>query len=1588
MTEEEELSDKVSLVEQGVDSLMAVDVRSWFLKELEVDIPVLKILGGSSISDVVAEAIEQVPASVVDLDALPESATQTEPAQPKKEVDDAPASWEPRQGSGSSSDKASTPPSNDSRSFNTPAYSETPLETPLPEQNKDIIKGSSNDTDTSAATFSPPHDAVASNEVATPMSYGQSRFWFLNDYLEDKTSFNMTVMFKLTGKMNVERLDRAVQTIAKRHEALRTRFFWSGEQDKRIATQGVSPEPHFRLVHKQLNSEADAKEELKKLHSHTWDLNSWEAAKVFLLSVGDNIHFLLVGGHHISWDGYGFTVLFVDLEAAYSGRPLPRLGPESQYPAFSKWQTDMYESGRMVKEIDSWRSVIPPDSPPIPLFPFARSQTRPMLDHFSQFEAKAVLPESTVSKLKILARKHRATMFHVYLAALKGLVFSLLPDIDDCFLGIADANRLDKKFMGSLGFFLNLLPIPFARGQERTKISDLVQDARDKAFATLDRSIVPWNVILKELQIPRTNTCAPIFQLFVDYRQIVQDRSIWGGCKLSDEDWLNARNGYDLTLGITDNIHESLLSLRLQANIYDEPSTHLLLRSYVNVLETFAAGLDINATELPKWAPVDIESAIQAGIGPSMVLEWPETISHRVDDMIAANGSKSAMKDGLGNELTYTQMGNRIDLIARALVAAGAVSGLAVGVFQDPSTDCICSMLAVLKIGATYVPLDRRNSMARLVSVVQQVKPKIVLSDSNTTSEYSLLGAVDCTEIVVSNIRSATTEAPLPIKAKADSPAIVLFTSGTTGKPKGIILTHSNLRAQTESYSRFCDIPAKAAVVLQQTIHSFDVSLDQIFAALTEGGCLVIVPASKRGDPQEVTKMMIEHGVTYTVATPSEYEMWFRYARENLLQCQDWRAAFGGGEHMHDGLVKEFARLGLPGLGLFNNYGPTEATMAITKGEIQYKDPNVEAHVPAGFILPNYKVIVVDQRMKPVPLGVPGEIVVGGPGIASGYLGLEEMTSEKFIPGNTIHPSRSSDNWYRTGDRGRLRADGALYVDGRIWGDSQVKIRGFRIEVAEVEAVLLKAAKGALSHAVVTARGVGEDRFLAAHIMFTPEYPQSGRRELLARLESKLPLPSYMQPAVVIPLEHMAVTKNFKLDREAIQALPLPTTVSESTEAEAGASIEETLVNLWKSVIPHDIGVLTPESDFFDLGGNSIQLVKLQAAIRRELKCMPKLVDMMNKSTVGGMVDIIDGSLQSQVIDWEAETDIPQRLAKAINQAVPTNSIAQKRRGDRVSVILVGAAGYVGRHLLRKLIILSQVSEVCCLVRPGSEQAIASELAASPKVKLVQLDLSEPGLGLSPTEFADVAKRADVVVNCAANRSFWDSYDALRPVNVDAVKDLVGLCVAHSGPSAFHMLSSGSVDKYIDGSQPPTDGSDGYVASKWASESFLQKVVNAPAVKAKQLQVHLHRPLAAPGRSNSDLLPASAANDAAMTEAIVKDLVGLVRTLGKRPDFTVVAGHVDLVPVDTVVKDIVASILPTADDDKGESVHVVSHHAQLRVQIKDFMDGINGSEELKALPAMNPLHWFRDAKLGGFRYLITSQKLIMSSEEGDIEVSR
>ena len=622
---EDDVSETMSLVEQGVDSLVAVEVRAWFLKEIDVDVPVLKVLGGATMIDLLEDVIDGLsPAIVPNLGFSKESESAPSIAQPPgklqqngnllaQSVQSTSESSAPLSDIGNHEGLEPTPSAHvanqELQDLRTKSSTSSGTETPGSDSRSETSR-SSYESEITTKVSTP----IIPNEVTEKMSFGQSRFWFLNHFLKDKTTFNMAFSARLEGPLRLADMENAVQVVGRTHEALRTRFFSVGDyMDQPM--QGILDTSLVHLKHRKISSEHEATQELQRMRDHVWDLSHWESMRIAVLSLSDTSHYLLVACHHIAMDGISFQILLSDLDKGYNGHAVAACSPDSQYRAFAAKQHQDYACGSMDADLDFYRRTIPKDPKPVPLFPFARSSSRKLLESYGAHRVDARLDGALTSKIRKIARKNKATPFHFYLAALQCLIFRLLEDTDEFFIGIADANRTDSMYARTLGFFLNLLPLHFQRARHQP-FSQAVQDVRNKTYAALGRSRLPFDLLLNGLNIPRSATHTPLFQIFVDYRQGVQERSTFAGCKAEGEYWHTAKTGYDLGLDIIENAAgDSLLTLRLQESLYTKHDAELVLQSYLNLITEYSNSPETSLDNIRLWRKEVTDSAIALGRG-------------------------------------------------------------------------------------------------------------------------------------------------------------------------------------------------------------------------------------------------------------------------------------------------------------------------------------------------------------------------------------------------------------------------------------------------------------------------------------------------------------------------------------------------------------------------------------------------------------------------------------------------------------------------------------------------------------------------------------------------------------------------------------------------------------------------------------------------------------------------------------------------------------------------------------------------------------------------------------------------------------
>lgn len=915
-------------------------------------------------------------------------------------------------------------------------------------------------------------------------------------------------------------------------------------------------------------------------------------------------------------------------------------------------------------------------------------------------------------------------------------------------------------------------------------------------------------------------------------------------------------------------------------------------------------------------------------LGPIRETRWPGTLMHRIESITQRNGEKPAVKDGEGTVLTYSQMAVRVNSIATTLSTAGIEPGSIIAVLQEPKSDWICSLFAIMRIGAVYLPLDLGTPLSRLAVIVSDCQPSAILVDTENR-QFSLgLKARDAEVINVSTIPSIR-KAFVPIRSHSESPAVILYTSGSTGTPKGIILKHSNLRNEIEWSSSIYNFNCE--IVLQQSAVSFDMSLTQIFSAAAYGGMLYVVPRSVRGDSRALTQLIACEGISLTAATPSEYISWFSHGEFGLRQPSKWAIAISGGEQVTSVLLRGFRALGVPGLRLFNAYGPTEVTCSSNKMELPYAaiDSSHE-RMPAGKTSPNCFVYIVDKGLKPVPIGVRGEILVGGAGVASGYLD-EELTRENFIPDIRNVAENIAHGWkivYRTGDLGRWRDDGAILIEDRITGDSQIKLKGLRIELRDVENSILETSNGALTQVVVSARGVNawDPDFLVAHVVFSSDCPPERHEQFFKALRSDLPLPRYMHPAMIIPLDHMPVDSSCKLDRRAIKALPLPQSLLRDENLKPLTESESALKRIWEEVLPREIAnyhTIDGDSDFFHVGGNSMLLVNLQTMIHDTLEISLPLVHLFESSTLSSMALIIENGANTigmESIDWEHETESFDLLQ------IPESSGEVMAVPPKV-VVLTGATGFVGQGLLRHLLEDQNIEKIYCIAVREYEN-LSRPLLNHIKVAVYIGNLEFSRLGLSEQEAVRIFGEADVIVHNGADVGHLKTFQTLKRANLQSTKELVKMSLPRRIP--FHYISTVGVTvfsgKEIFGETsaasypPPTDGSDGYTASKWSSERYLEKVNDN-----FHLPVSIHRPSSIVREQISEL-------------DIVQNLLKFSRLMNAVPESPNLRGTLDLVSLDTVVRGVVQELRPQP---RLSSISYLNHTGDVQLPLsgmKAFLD--------------------------------------------------
>ncbi|HKV09578.1 MAG TPA: amino acid adenylation domain-containing protein, partial [Thermoanaerobaculia bacterium] len=1041
----------------------------------------------------------------------------------------------------------------------------------------------------------PPPLTPVARDGAIPLSFAQQRLWFLDQLDAVGPVYNMPIALHLGGPLDAGALERALSEVVRRHETLRTRIV-SREGEPAQIVEAARPLPLPRVDLSALPQparEAELASRAREEAARPFDLAAGPLFEARLLRLGERDHLLLARLHHIIGDAWSLDVLRREVTALYGafaeGLPSPLPDLPLQYADFAVWQRGWLQGEVLEAEIDVWRRRLA-GAPPVLELPTDRP--RPSVQTFRGASRSLELPGDLSRRLAELGRQRGATLFMTLLAAFQSLL-ARYSGQDDVSVGVPVAGRNRIETEGLIGFFVNTLVLrgDLSGDPGFGEILDRVREAAFEAYAHQD---LPFEKLVEELQPERSLSHPPLFQVVFQLTHAAPASPLaLPGLTVAALEEETGTAKFDLTLTLAERSGGLAAALEYNTDLFDGPTILRLLASFERLLEAAAGDPEQRLSVLPLLGEPERAQLLR---------EWNDTAALRparcVHELFEeqARLRPEALAVAMGGErLTYAELDARAGRLARRLRALGIGAEGVVALCAERSPDLIVGMLGVLKAGSAYVPLDPAAPSERLAWMLEDawegVAAPVLLTQERLADA---LPPHRGTEIRLDAGLDAPEEeppAPLGREAGPQNLAYLIYTSGSTGRPKRVMLTHQGLLNlvlwHVETYGVTPEDRASHLASL-----AFDASVWEIWPYLAAGASLHLPadPETRVSAPRLERWLETEEISLAFLATPLAESLLASPRPERLAL----RALLTGGDRLHEPGPEP-----LP-CRLVNHYGPTESTVVTTWAPVVSGDRTAP---PIGRPIANLAVYLLDSHGQPVPIGVAGELHVGGAGLARGYAGRPGLTAERFVP-DPWSPEPGA-RLYRTGDLARWRTGGSLDFLRRI--DNQVKVRGFRIELGEIEAALDQ--HPAVRQSAVLAHDTPSGKHLIAFLVLDPEIP-AGVDEIRNFLGRSLP--DYMVPRALEVLEELPLTANGKVDRRAL--LALAPAAARPAHLPARDSLELALARIWEEVLGvRPVGVL---DDFFALGGHSLLAVRLTARIRSELGRELPLAALLEGATV------------------------------------------------------------------------------------------------------------------------------------------------------------------------------------------------------------------------------------------------------------------------------------------------------------------------------------------------------------------------------------
>jgi amino acid adenylation domain-containing protein len=1046
-----------------------------------------------------------------------------------------------------------------------------------------------------------------------PLSFAQQRLWFLEQLGRLGAAYHVPQRLRLRGALDRAALARALDRIVERHEALRTTFgIRDGEPEQRIAPATS----RFALVEHDLAGRAEAPAELERVMAEEaaapFDLERGPLVRGRLARLAADDHVLLLTMHHIVADGWSAGVFVDELSRLYgafrAGRadPLPPL--PVQYADYAAWQR-RWVGGRVLEaQADYWTRTLA-GAPALLELPTDRP--RPQRRGHAGARLPLELDEALTAGLRELGRRNGATLFMTLLAGWAATL-GRLSGQEEVVIGTPTANRGRREIEGLIGFFVNTLALRVDLGGRPTA-AELLERVKRRALEAQQNQDIPFEQVVELVQPARSMAHSPLFQVLFAWQDAPGGRLELPGLELVPVPGAEQTTAkFDLSLSLREADGRIVGSLEYATPLFERATVERYAGYLRRVLEQAAAGDALAVDEL-RILP-DAERRL-------VVEEWNRTEAaypgdsclHRLFERQAGRTPGAAAVVFEGETLTYAELDARANRLAHHLIARGVGPDVPVAICVERGTEMVVGLLAVLKAGGGYVPLDPAYPEDRLRFTLADSRPALLLTQTALRGRFADLD-LPLLSLDADAPRWAGLAATDPDRADVGPGhlAYVIYTSGSTGRPKGVMVEHRNVARLFSATDAWFGFGAEDVWTLFHSF-AFDFSVWEIWGALLHGGRLVVVPRDTARSPEDFYALLCREGVTVLNQTPSAFRQ-LAAAQASSGAEHRLRCVVFGGEALEPATLRPwFERNGGRRTRLVNMYGITETTVHVTYRPVVAADTERSGPSPIGVRIPDLSTYVLDPRGEPVPIGVAGELYVGGAGVARGYLRRPELTAERFV--RDRFSTDPGARLYRTGDLARWLADGSLEYLGR--NDQQVKIRGFRIEPGEVEA-RLREQPGVREAVVVAREDAAGDRRLVAY--YTGD-AAPGADRLRARLGERLP--EHMVPAAYVRLEGLPLTPSGKLDREALPAPEGDAFATRGYEAPEG-EMEQALAGIWSEVLR--VERVGRRDHFFELGGHSLLAVRVVSRIRQLLGAEVELGVVFERPVLGELAEALEGA--------------------------------------------------------------------------------------------------------------------------------------------------------------------------------------------------------------------------------------------------------------------------------------------------------------------------------------------------------------------------